>query len=224
VKDQLDEVPQPPPAPEPDLPPAGDERREVLKRRMDSLQEELETIAKELEVEGINPKTFQPDREAMQTMGMDGELEISHANANYQYVWVWRDPYNRLAGRVVFAYKREGWEVVSGDMPEARDRMAVTGERWAVDCLLMRMPKGRYEQIKAQERRRRLARETGVEQGLLEQAERHGAKVFDLTTMPAYATMDRSAVRGQMARKMALDRLGAHIRAGTIPGMPMGRR
>jgi hypothetical protein len=163
------------------LPPPGHARRETLKRRMDRLTEEAERLAAESGMERIDEaklKAIAEDREVRQQFVVDAntgieDVPVSNKQPGYRYVWVWRDPYNRLGGRIVFSYLRDGYEIVRGDMPEAQEYRSVTGERWAADAMLLRIRQDVAERLDAQRRARRLALEG---QTAREQAEELSAR------------------------------------------------
>jgi len=151
-----------------------------LKRRADQLAQEAEALS--ANVEAISEKKLQDikeDREIRQVLELSG-LEVSNAQPDYHYAWVYRDPFNRFGGRMVFELKAQGFEVVSGDMPEAQEhRVGPAGERWIGDVLLMRIPKVRWELLQNADRARRL-RANDVNGALRQWARRfqgYGARV-----------------------------------------------
>lgn len=231
--------------PETNLPPAGHERREELKRRMDALTKEAEHIASEMEIEGINPKALDIDNEIADHFDpATSMLDVSDANPSYVYRWEQADLYNRQGNIWVTTRKAEGWEVVSGSDPEAKNCRQVDGTRRVGDAILMRIRKDRYIALELADRRRRLSRSESVSLKALEMAEKAGIPVHDLSNantpkhilqfaeaQAAAATAARQTmvrhmrqVGGQgkrvLASELASRRLDSAIRSGRVPGMP----
>lgn len=124
-------------------------------------------------------KAVAEDREIRNVLELTG-LEVSNADPDYHYAWVYRDPFNRFGGRMVFEMKALGWEVVSGDMKEAREhRVGTAGERWIGDVLLMRIPKTRFELLVAwdTEKRRRQQDVNGQLREMVARAAQYGVKL-----------------------------------------------
>jgi hypothetical protein len=209
------------------LPAAGHARREELKRRLESLQKEIESLD-DGDRGTIDPSKLEIDREvAVHFTGPDAELYISNADRNFKYTWVYRDPYNKFGGRFVRSYQVDGWQIVTGsDMREAWEHRSVTGERWVADCLLMRMRVDKHAEMHIKRLQRRVALEHGVTSQLEELAARSGVKVHThYDDMPGHL---QSAVesassghmqRRQFARQMASTQMDKAIRAGKIPGV-----
>lgn len=228
------------------LPPAGDARREELRRRADALDAAAEALRESAGIESANPAAFEVDNEIGRFSGggFDGS-QVSGALGDFVYVWEQADINNRQGGLWVTQAKALGWEVVQGDMPEARERRYVDGTRRWGDTILLRIRKERYAALEAADRRRRLARSEGISLAILEEAERKGIKVHDLTSdaTPAgirqlaaaqraaaeaarstmVSTM-RQAGRGGaqrvLASELASRRFDRALRDGTVPGMP----
>ena len=95
-----------------ELPPAGDEQRDELKRRADDLAERAETIG--LDGGRVDPSAFRVENELAQHFN---ELDVNDADPAYAYCWVQAG----YAGRFIKMKLTEGWEVVQGDMPEASE-------------------------------------------------------------------------------------------------------
>lgn len=236
------------------LPPPGHERQEELKRRKDRLVAEGEQLMAELEKEAVDPAKLDPskiDREVRQALNAHDEVWVSNADPNYRYAWIYRDPHGRFGGRFVHTMKAVGgggyWEVVSGNMKEAREHIAPTGERWVADCLLMRCRVDKLAKLKLEDRERRYARQGNVASAFFDEAARQGVRAFDQDSMPAHiqARMESQSVGRQPSRprgnpagrlpgpmipsarvmqhnaayKLAQDKLVQQIRAGTIEGL-----
>lgn len=225
----------------------GHQRREQLKARQDALMAEIETISAQLESEGVDPakldKTKIP-REVMAAMDFaNAEVYVSNANDNYRYAWIYRDPASRYGNRAVRSMQVIGYEVVIGDMPEAKEHAhGPARERFVSDCILMRIRKENYEKWQLRDRLRRAQIENGVTAGFFDMAAKRGVRVFDQNTMPDHIRgyMESNAVsrrptgkglrtevnipsaqtlRVQAARQLAMDKLSAQIKAGTVEGL-----
>ena len=193
------------------LPPPGDERREVLKERAEVLSQAAESQP----VEGgrIDPKRLRVENELAQHFN---ELEVTEKQPEFEYCWVQAG----FHGRYIKFKSTEGWEVVQGDMPEARELkgMGMDTTRRLGDVILMRMQKDRYLALK----RRREAHQRAVETGITTELEELGAKYRDsgllVHTKPDDQLLKRMA-SGAAARQMAGQRFDTMIRTGTVPGV-----
>lgn len=229
------------------LPPAGDARRDELKRRADALDAAADQLREAAGIAAADASAFDVDNEIGRFAGngLDGS-QVSGALADYVYVWEQADIHNRFGGLWVTQAKSKGWEVVSGSMPEASERRFVDGTRRWGDTILLRMPRERYEALEAADRRRRLARTEGVSIALLEEAERKGLAVYDLdnpqtprareiaqaqraaaeaarsTMVSTMRQAGRSGAQRVLASELATKRLDRAIRTGTVPGLTPG--
>lgn len=202
-------------APTPDLPPPGDERREVLKEREDVLQEAAERLANEREVEAIDPKAFEVENELAQHFD---ELEVHDADPNYTYCWVQSGGNGRHIQRKLY----QGWEVVQGNDPAAAALKHVDTTRRLGDVLLMKIGKDRKRLLDQREDYKRRLQEEGVAGGLQELQDKYaqlGAKA---------GVINDEALMTRMANKAAARQVGAKqmetwIRQGRVPGMTMGQ-
>src|SRR5579872_6467381 len=126
-------------APAATLPPAGHARRETLKQRKDNLEQIGEETFKSAEVEAANPDAYAIDRELASHFD---ELTVSEAHPGYVYIWVNYDTPTNMRGKMVREkLAQRGWEIVTGDDPEARELRDVTGNRRLGDVILMRIKK-----------------------------------------------------------------------------------
>lgn len=228
------------------LPPAGDARREELKRRYDALTQEADKLKADLEIESIDPSAFEVENDIAQHFDPATKmLEVSNPNSSFVYRWEQADIYVKHGGVFVTIAKSYGWEVVStsGNV-EGHEHRGVDGTRRVGDAILMRIRKDRFIALEINNRRRRLARRAGVSVKALELADRAGIKLHDLNdsstpehvrnfaiAQAAAATAAREAMvsnlkqvsRGGkrvLAAELANKRLEKAIRAGTVPGMP----
>ncbi len=215
------------------LPPPGDARRELLKRRTDSLQEQIETDMPEayaIDESKLDPSRF--DNEMHQLMT---NLEhVSNRDDDYEYCWI--EPTNNM----LFTMARNmGWIVVQGDDEEANEHRDVHGyRRLGNDLLLMKMRKDRYLAMKRHEEQKVHNQEAAVTERLEELGQRfsrHGGKIHtNLATMDPRIrdTMMARAegaglpqgVRQEASRSLAFDAVAAKLKAGSIPGAEMPKR
>jgi hypothetical protein len=206
---------------EPNLPPPGDERREVLAERTDALAQAAEELAEKEEVYRVDPGAMEVESELAQYFD---EFEVSGALDDYAYCWV--NCMSNAHGRFVQWKLSRGWEVVCGNMPEALALKQADGTRRLGDVLLMRIRRERKEMLDAINERNRMARAQGVASDLLELGERnrkHGVVVHVDGEIPeeTLARMERGA-EAQRRGTQAVDKM---LRQGRMPGMPMrGRR
>lgn len=134
---------------------AGHERDESARRVKDQLDEEAEVLEKETQVFALDPSKIRPDREIIQVLPSQG---VSGALPDYNYAWIRfksdRGPSGLAVDQKLFWQVKDEsgdyvpvWEVVSGTMPEARERRNAEGYRVIGDTLLMRARKDRYEAL-----------------------------------------------------------------------------
>lgn len=208
-------APAPPAAPQPDLPPAGDARRDELAKRTDQLEQKAET---EFADRGtIDPSVLEPDHD-LQGMIRRNFLDVDLGPA-YKVKWV---NFVSQHGNMVWQAKAEGWEVVTVDMVNAADRDLVKEDNTlrVGDVICMRMRIDRYHLMEQQAEQRRLAQQFSVENEVIEIAAKHpkALKVHsDLTGVNPYADQ----MQKRAARKTALNHIGNRMKKGTIPGVPI---
>lgn len=215
--------------PEENLPPAGFEREEELKRRHDALLQEADTIAQELGMERPSPLAFRRIRDET-VRPHDSDLAIPHAQADYAYSWVYRDPFLKFGNRFVHLYEAEGFEVVKEHMKEAKGmRLGAEGAVVNADCVLMRIRKDRQRIRQQKDLARRQAWQEGITNQLEELGDRKGVRVMRELPGHLASAMESSSGANMARRRMNRSRaqsilnspaLGRDIRAGTIPGMP----
>jgi hypothetical protein len=225
------------------LPPAGDARRDELKRRSDQLRAAADQLAQAAGVEAIDLSKVQPENEIAQHFDpLSGMLAVTNRLPEYEYRWEQADIRNQFGNTWVTTAKALGWEIVSGPMPESMEHRAVDSTRRVGDVILMRIRKERYDALMARQRRINIARSEGVGVQLLEQAERAGVPLHDLTSPSAPAhlvqhaqaqleagraaraayvrhTPQARSMRGAAASEIASRKLDRMIRGGTVPGL-----
>jgi hypothetical protein len=203
--------------------PAGDARRDAQREAADDLAEQ----AAKQEVDGgaIDPKAFRIDREIAAHFN---ELEVTEAQPEFEYCWVNAGHAGRFIKAKLSERVRLGesivpvWEVVQGDMPEARElrgMMADTTRRLG-DVILMRAKKDAFLRVKQLREARRQAMHTGTTTELQEMAEqqrRLGRSVVIRTDFgpDQLEQMGRRALVRQQAGQM----IDGMLRNGTVPGL-----
>lgn len=196
--------------PTPNLPPAGYERDEELKQREDALQEQAELAAEQVDVGRANPKVFHVDNELAQWFD---ELDVNGAQDEYAYSWTPTHTYGRFVQQKLY----KGWEIVQGDMPEARALKHTDTTRKLGDVILMRIKKDRKAMLDKREDYKRAQQELGVSAQLQELADRYGTRIID------QEEMDPGQLRRLEAQARARGRAGKMmdkwLRDGRMPGM-----
>lgn len=202
------------------LPAAGFERDEELREREDVLQEAAEVVGEKRGIESIDPEKLKVDRDIQRAFEEGDFIDISGALENYEYCWV----YFGLNGQWIWKKKKLMWEVVSGNMSEAREYMASDGTRRVGDVLLMRVKKEVKEALDAREEVVRKRRELGVEGELRELGDKHQGKGFqvhigeDSTFASGRGMME--VMEKRAATKMGMQVVDEQLRKGDVPGMP----
>lgn len=210
------------------LPPAGDERRDVLKARTDDLAEQAETDG--AEGGAIDPKALRVENELAQHFGLDGgfnELDVSNKNLAYEYKWQQSGFYGRFVKRDLAM----GWAVVGSmtdeDDGEAIELKAVDGTRRLGDVVLLRMRKDKFKLMKRREAAHRQAVQDGSTAALEELADearrKHpsakGLKVHTPGNM-SEAVMKRLGMDAQ-AKDTVTKIIDRQVRDGRMPGVPI---
>jgi len=197
------------------LPPAGDERREVLKEREDVLQEQAEVLADSQERYAVDLSKMEIENELAYYFD---ELEVAGALPEYAYVWV----QSAGNGRHVQRKLSYGWEVVQGNSPEAAALKGNDTTRRLGDVILMRIHKDRKRMLDARDDYRKRQQQEGAAGALQEVADkyaRYGARVHIASGDDA-ASVGRQAMHG-MAEQAATRQTDQWLRQGRMPGMPM---
>jgi len=191
------------------LPPPGFRRDEEIAQRKDTLAEAIE--AQSPDSYALDPRKLEIDREIAYHINRN-ELEITGAQEGFVYCW----EYFGQNGRLVMGKKRDGWEVVNGNDPEAQELKYVDGTRHLGDVLLMRIPKERYEVLQGVDRYRRQRQQEGIIGNLRHQADKTGGAIIlhenDKMTQIA---AQRAAMQQQAY--MGIDKM---LREGSVPGLP----
>ena len=191
--------------------PAGHARDEQIKVNADVNAERIEQAT--ATVGALDPAAFAPDREIL--AHTDG-LEVSEQQPGFVYAWKLFDNPKSNVGYWVNQAKVQGWQVVCGDMPEAKEHEIVGGMRKIGDCILMRIPKDRHDALIRHEAAMTAARASSVHSNLMELGKARGVmvKVIDgANTDPALLTQMDARARGHMAADQKFDRA---LREGSL--------
>lgn len=227
--------------------PAGDERKDQLKANADALAERAET---EFANQGaIDPKRMEIDPEVAQHLGAEsrdprewGRGKVRNMQPGMGYLWVRDDPdaiaeaENRFSDILPpneCSYEGilwHGYEIVRGDMPEAKDRMDERRYRRISDTILCRAPQAIINKWQRAKDIETQARDLAVSEGLMakadEVARRHNVNPSYVIALAG--NMEPGELRRlgrQNLREIAQkDRIIADLRAGTVPAMEIARR
>lgn len=208
-----------------ELPPPGDERREVLAERVDTLAEQAEKMS--VDAGGTNADAFEIENEIAQHFDADYGMLPPNKSPNHEYCWVQRDPKGLFGNRWFLAKQAEGWQRVTSRDPDAigmEHAVFADGSIVVGDVILMRIRKERFEilQQRQDEKTRRL--EYGAAGELAARAERHGVGIFDA---PSPSQL-REQIQARGGNRLVVPVSPSHgdraLRDGTLPGMPAPRR
>ncbi len=204
---------------EPNLPPAGDERKEVLARRKDELDELAEELANDVEAGKIDPTKYQPINEILQHLDSS---EVTGRLPEYEYHW----QFTGRSGYFIRKAQIEGWEVVQGDNPEAKELKGIgadTTRRWG-DCILMRIRKDLALRNLRKDRARRRMQQEGVTETLAEYQDKLRQYGIIVHTEASGEMMNRMQQRAA-ARQVAGQALGNMLKSESgVPGLPLPGR
>jgi len=209
-------------------PDPGYTRNEALKKRAAELSQQAEECL--AEINRADPSKLKVENEVRQALNEYNEVYVSNADDNYRYAWVYRDPSGEYGGRAVRKMQALGWEVVRGDMPEAREHNHIEG-RVVADCLLMRCRLDHWMVLQKRDRLLRQAQQAGIYANLYDIADQAGVRVWggegddmpDFVSQQVSGQADRRRAKAvgqfhRMNRSGAMDRM---LRQGAIPGVPI---
>lgn len=191
--------------------PAGHARDEQIKMNTDINAKKVEQAA---ETAGsINPAAFEPDREIL--AHTDG-LEVSDKQPGFVYAWKCFDSPASNKGYWVKQAQIQGWQLVCGDMPEAKECKDVAGMRRVGDTVLMRIPIERHQQLEQADQKANRDREASVHSNLIQLGKEMGVKVqivgandVDSSTLSQMSARARGTMAADQKFSMA-------IRQGTL--------
>lgn len=193
------------------LPPAGDERREVLKQREDDLAARLARIESEMGIDSSgSQKPMTVDRDIARVYD---QTKVDNAVEGFVYYWA----NEQTAGGIdVRIHEIDGYEVVCGDMPEAPKTRDVRGYRRVGDTILMRCTFERAKLNWERDMRKRQHRRDSTTSRLEEMGER-ARGLINVTDLNPY--MLQRLARQAAAKQMATSITTSRLKAGTHPGL-----
>lgn len=201
------------------LPEAGYAREETLKRRQDKLEAANEQAAAYVTA-GVGQLNVKPEREILRYID---SLSVSNQQEGFVYAWVCEDYPSHAKGlKVTEKSTRPGWEVVRGDMPEARERLDVRGYRKIGDSILMRCPAKQEHRNKLMERGLLEAQRESITGKLEEvgvQAEKRG---FARVHLDMNDPLVQAAIKRGVSAQLAGQQFDGMLREGRIPGIEVG--
>lgn len=199
------------------LPKAGHAQREIIKQRVDAMEEQAATQF--ANVDAVNPDRFEVERELAQHFN---ELEVTNADPNFVYRWINFSSNGGIALRRAIA-PPERWEVVTGDMPEASELRAVDGTRKLGDVLLVRMSRKRYDILEKVKEEQRQRQQGGYENNLRELGRRNpkAIKVYGQDNMPPEMTKrltnpSQNAINAMRGAEAAAQQFDGALREGAL--------
>lgn len=129
--------------------PAGHSRDEAMRKAADTLAQEAEALADDIGIGAIDPSKLEEDREIVNML--TDSSHVRGAVEGFVYCWVrFKSASGQNGVDEKLAWTIGGdpvWEVVKGDMPEAKERKNESGYRVMADVLLMRARKDRYDKL-----------------------------------------------------------------------------
>lgn len=214
---------------EENLPPAGHERTEELKKRTDRLEEQAEE--KYADVGSMPKAMLEPDHN-IQSDIRKSYLDIGTDHPLYVTKWV---NYVNQNGMMVWQAKADGWMVATAkEFPEAADMQKSDGTVRVGDVLLMFIRKDDHFRLQQREATKRLRQQYGVEADIHALAEatnrREGKEVFAKVETPAVTggvsgktleTLQQRATMHKAAVNTAARHVGNLMKKGPIPGVPI---
>jgi hypothetical protein len=210
---------------DPNLPPAGYERDEELKKRIDYLEAMIERLVADRDIHTIDPAAMKVDREIryeLDKLTKHNELAVSDAQPGRVYKWI----YYGLNGRMITKMKYFGYEVVSGDDLECRHLREVDGTRRLGDTLLMWIPEERFAILERANDERRIKQQQGIEARLRELGEKYRDKGLIVRTNLEDMHLGKGektvmdVVKQKAASRAGMRKVDRMLREGSVPGMP----
>lgn len=193
------------------LPPAGHAQREELKQRTDTLTQEAEQRAATLEIDQVPDDALELDPEIM--FKFDG-FEVKDALPQFVYRWVVYDSPAANKGWFVKQAQIQGWQLVQGNDPEAKDNEIAGGLRKIGDTVLMRISKQRHALLQKQEDLLRQRQQESVNSNLMELGRKRGIIIKPIEELdPRQARALEARGRGYTAAKQQYER---SLREGTL--------
>lgn len=206
------------------LPPAGHEQREELKRREDTLAQQAET--QYADSGAIPAEMVQPDHNMQNTLRRS-YLDIGSNHPLYKTKWV---NCININGQMIWQAKADGWMIAtSKEFPEARDMSKEDGSIRVGDTLLMFIRHDQHFLLEQREANKRLRQQYGVEADIHDIAKKY-PDVFKNVHTPEITggipddmlkTMEARNARRSAAVNLAARHIGNKMKTGVIPDVPI---
>lgn len=213
--------------PEPNLPPAGYKRDEELAKRKDELEqkgeEQFGNIGK------IPDAFFEEDREIQDAIHKD-YMAIGVGHPLYVTKWV---NFVNLHSQEVWRAKADGWLVADGKVfPEAKHLVCEDSTIRVGDVMLMYIRKDRHMQLMLREEKKRLKRELGIEEEIVDFVARYPKVFKQIQSTMTGGNMHPKTQEMMMKRveamsgmqKMALQQLSNRMHDGFVEGLPLDEK
>jgi len=210
-----------------ELPPAGDERREVLAARADDLAEQAEKLS--VDAGATRPDAFEIENEiASHFDEIDYGMMPPNKSPNHEYCWVQRDPRGTFGNRWFLSKQAQGWQRVTSRDPDAvgmEHAIHVDGSIVVGDVILMRITKERYELLQRRQDEKTRKLESNATSELEIRAQRYGSGIYDVATPADLRAQIQAQSGGNRLVVPVRPSHGDHaLRTGTLAGMPAPRR
>ncbi len=212
---------------EPNLPPAGFQRDEVLAERSDNLAQAAEQQPVERERIPADHDALRPERNReIQHDIARSYLDIGLNHPIYITKWV---NYVNLQGQMVWSAKADGWLIATpNEFPEAKDLARVDNTIRVGDVLLMFITKDKHLQLVQRDDEKRRRQQFGLEADIHMLAAQH-PEAFGRVHTPELGgdlshimtQLDAQSQRREALRKVAAHSIGNQMKRGVIPGVPI---
>lgn len=204
------------------LPPAGYEREEELKQRIDALEQREEELSNQLEVQRIDPKVFEEDREILNYLDVEsGNFPIQNPQDEYVYCWTYRDPLNKFGAQQIMRKRVQGWNLIKRGMPEGKGyQYDASNNMYVGDVVAMRIRKDLWLKLKVAEIERLRRVQKGITSNLHQAARDasrrtgHHIEVRESLDDRTVKAMQNRADAARIGEAGLREQLGA----GTMPG------
>jgi hypothetical protein len=214
---------------QPDLPPPGHERKEVLAKRKDKLEQQAEEFANDTRTYAIDPSKLEEEREIQRELRRKRKRQSFFHIEIPGYVVRYVD-YVHNEGGAAWTAKLNGWIPVTREMlPPEQHFMcrAADGTVRVADVMAFCIPEVIYQDILEEEEEDRLKKEYGLESEVYRLADKHEGKFkFHSNLSGENQFIDDVAgkfgkgPRSRAASKMALKHIGNKMKDGYVPGIP----
>lgn len=208
---------------EPNLPPLGAARDDLLAQRTDALAEAAETQTPDT---GKIPERFlEPDREIQSDIEND-YMNIGSNNPLYKTCWV---NFANLNGQMIWKKKAQGWQVATPEVfPEAEHLCKADNTIRVGDVLLMFIRIDFYQKLIAKEEENRRRQQYGLDSSVYELANKHPNIFKNVSTddNPTLNPQTQELVEKRRgATKSAINAIGQQMKSPNgVPGIPLPGR